>query len=280
MESLFRTERSGTPNAMIVLQGNRQTVITNKEGIGLHLKRSNYWYLKGFGISNSRKENMDEEGIHVYDDSCDNIIRESSIAMTGLKSASHGEAIVVGRDFRHWFSRQPDQSDRNIIINNRLGPGFSTEAIVLNEGSCCGLLARNQFDGNGMSDRNGYGCWVKIKGDRYRIDNNRGTASISEGFMVIRPQESNSLLKSDLIVDMGGCDNIFEHNSCNLQSNGYCIKVVNEDMCGNIVYSDNAYSDGLALTNIPITRRKRSYKLILALMLYFRPNSFKNLNLI
>lgn len=197
----FRTERSGSPNAMIVIQGNRQSVISNKEGIGFHLRRANYWHLKGFMITNSRKgmvfeksnnniienlriENIDEEGIHIYDDSRDNVIRESNVMMTGIKSSSHGEAIVIGRDFRHWYGRTPDQSDRNIIINNRVGPGFSTEAIVLNEGTCCGLLARNYFDGHGMSDRNGYGCWVKIKGDRYRIEHNSGKATVSEGFMV------------------------------------------------------------------------------------------------
>ena len=197
----FKAERSGSANAMIVLQGDRQTVISNKEGFGLHLKKANYWHLKGFMVSNSRKgmvfeksnnnivenvkiENIDEEGIHLFDDSKDNVIKGSDILMTGIKSAHHGEAIVIGRDFRHWYSRHPDQSDRNVIINNKIGPGFTAEAIVLNEGTCCGLLARNHFDGHGMSDRNGYGCWVKIKGDRYRIERNSGEASVSEGFMV------------------------------------------------------------------------------------------------
>lgn len=94
---------------------------------------------------------------------------------------------------------------------------------------------------------------------------------------------------------MGGCSKIFEENTCNLQSDGYCIKVVDSsNKCGNIVYSDNVYWAALALTIIPITKKTPLYKfsfishqinfplilaftfmpslfIIFCLILYFRP---------
>lgn len=197
----FRAERNGAQNALIVIEGNSNSIISNREGYGIHLRRVNYWHLKGFMIKDSRKgivlekstnnliesvsiENIEEEGIYIHDDSTDNVVRDSLILMTGTKSLTHGEAILIGTDYYKWVQRKPDQSDRNVIINNRIGPGFTNEAIVISEGTCCGLIANNQFDGNAMSGKNGYGCWVKIKGDRYRIEHNKGTASVSEGFMV------------------------------------------------------------------------------------------------
>ena len=84
----------------------------------------------------------------------------------------------------HWVDHKPDHSDRNQVINNRIGPKVAAEEIDIKEGSCCGLIKGNHFDGTGMSGEHFADSWMDIKGDNYTIEDNVGYHAILDGFQV------------------------------------------------------------------------------------------------
>jgi hypothetical protein len=53
--------------------------------------------------------------------------------------------------------------------------------------------------------------------------------------------------------ELQGCNNVFRGNRCEINSNGYCIRVINPNRCRVIIYADNISSGNTALTNVAIT---------------------------
>src|SRR5699024_5063009 len=98
----FKAHVTGTAEKPIILTGTRKALISSTS-YGFHLEGVNYWILKGFTIHNSKKglvldksnhntlENIEvahisEEGVHFRKDSSDNLLANSYIHHTGLKS--------------------------------------------------------------------------------------------------------------------------------------------------------------------------------------------------
>jgi len=125
-----------------------------------------------------------QEGIHLTKNSSDNLITNCTIYDTGMKIAGFGEGIYVGLSSKFWEDNMPDKCDRNSIIGNHFGPNVSAEAIDIKEGTCCGLIKDNVFDGRGMSDEHHADTWVDIKGNDYKIEDNKGSYTIAHGFEV------------------------------------------------------------------------------------------------
>ena len=67
---------------------------------------------------------------------------------------------------------------------NVFGPNIAAEAIDIKEGTKYGLIEGNIFDGTGMTGENNADSWVDMKGSYYRIYNNSGTKSLTDGFQV------------------------------------------------------------------------------------------------
>ncbi|CAG2182125.1 unnamed protein product, partial [Oppiella nova] len=84
--------------------------------------------------------------------------------------------------FHNWAGGKQDKSDRNQVLNNKIGPGVTAECIDIKEGSCCGLIKGNTFDGSGLSGQNSADSWIDVKGDSYDIEGNTGSHSLKDGF--------------------------------------------------------------------------------------------------
>ncbi len=84
----------------------------------------------------------------------------------------------------HWQNNSSDHSDRNQILNNKIGPNAAAEEIDIKEGSCCGIIRGNTFYGTGMSGENYANSWIDFKGDNYTIEVNTGNHSLLGGIQV------------------------------------------------------------------------------------------------
>jgi parallel beta-helix repeat protein len=209
----FIANRVGRSDAPIRLIGSQRSIISNNGGTGFYLT-GQYWWLRGFTIRNSRKgiilqsarnnllerliiRDTDEEGIILRQGSTDNTIRNCFVTRTGLRVPDYGFGISIGSDQRSSLRGYVDSSNRNSILNNRLQTGSTAEAIHVYEGTCCGFIRDNNFDGrailynnnnnnNNNANNNRYNrCWVAINGNSYRIERNNGRYAAVDGFQVI-----------------------------------------------------------------------------------------------
>ncbi|CAG2178965.1 unnamed protein product, partial [Oppiella nova] len=195
----FVTDVDGKDGKPITLTGSKKAVISGSN-YGFH-HQADYWVLQGFTVANSKKgivldgasnniledlevHDIQQEGIHFRKNSADNILRKSYIHTTGLGSPGYGEGVYIGSAVSNWESNKPDKSDRNQILNNRIGPNVAAEEIDIKEGSCCGIIKNNVFDGTGMSGENYADSWIDVKGEGYTIEDNEGNHSLLDGIQV------------------------------------------------------------------------------------------------
>ncbi|XP_054156441.1 uncharacterized protein LOC128954863 [Oppia nitens] len=227
--SKFVAETSGTKSAPITLTGSRKAVLSGSN-YGFWLK-ANHWHLRGFTVTNSNKgivldggnhnlleelevHNIKQEGIHFRLHSSDNVLRNSYIHTTGTGSPGFGEGVYIGSAVSNWPDGKPDKSDRNEVSGNRIGPDVAAEEIDIKEGSCCGIIKDNTFDGTGMSGENYADSWIDVKGEGYTIENNSGDHTLLDGIQI-------HIVKD---ADMGGCGNKIVHTSCkHLAKKGVCV---------------------------------------------------------
>ena len=201
---IFVANRFGTVTDPIRLVGSRRAILSNNRGTAFYLT-GRYWFISGFTVSNSRRgiavqsgdnnvlerlmiRNIGEEGIALRQDSDDNVIRNCIITRTGIQSPNLGFGISIGSDERQSYRGYVDRSDRNIIIGNSFQTGSPAEAIHAYEGTCCGNIRENTFDGRPVTNANNIQqfnrCWVSINGNRYTVDNNSGRNTAGDGFRV------------------------------------------------------------------------------------------------
>lgn len=184
----FETSRNGTKSSPITLQGSENAVLTNSN-YGLYLNNANYWILRGFTVDKAKKgivldsssnnildnlvvKNIEDEGIHFRMCSSDNLLSNSTVSYTGLVQPNFGEGLYFGSAVGNWrlyacAESGYDESMRNRAIGNYFGPNVAAEAIDIKEGTCCGLIKDNYFDGTGMKGENSGDSWMEIKGDNY-----------------------------------------------------------------------------------------------------------------
>ncbi|MCP2166785.1 right-handed parallel beta-helix repeat-containing protein [Goodfellowiella coeruleoviolacea] len=269
-EGKFVATAKGTAKAPITLTGSADAVLTNTS-YGLHLDGAAHWKLTGFTVRQAKKgivldnsnhvvidkvtvSEIDEEGVHFRRASSDNIIRNSRITNTGLVKPEYGEGVYLGSAKSNWDSYGedggPDRSDRNQVLNNRIGPGVAAEAVDIKEGTVDGVVRGNTFDGDGIAGENSADSWIDAKGNDYLIEGNTGTFS-GDGALLDGYQTHSPL-------DGYGCGNTFRANDSDLGgADGYAINVTNQSKCDdepNVVYDDNTVTGaGKGLTNIDTT---------------------------
>ncbi|MGP4112750.1 chondroitinase-B domain-containing protein [Streptomyces sp. 4N509B] len=248
---------SGTEDAPITLTGSPDAVIDggdNGSGYAVDL-RADHWRLTGFTVRAAKKGVMatgasgnvldglevydiGEEGVHFRRESSDNVVRNSFVHDTGQVTADYGEAIYLGSAENNWDDG-PDRSDRNRVLDNRLGPNVTAEHVDIKEGSTGGEIRGNTFDGTGQTGANSGESWVSAKGNGYVIAENHGEAAYMSGF------------KSRVRVAGWGCGNVFQGNTGSVapyEEDGWGFDVVNDDCAGedageNVVCDDNEVTD-------------------------------------
>jgi hypothetical protein len=239
------SNRSGTQSQPIVLCGPRSAVITGD----IRPTGIRYWIFQGFTIRDAfqafyatNSSNNQVRGLEIYNvgqeavrfrcGSSDNIIQGNWIHHTGRSSTEWGEAVYIGSWSSHWSQcGGTDRSDRNQILNNKLGPNVTAEHLEIKEGTSGGVIRGNTIDGSGMVQTQSWNdSWAEIKGNNYLIEDNVGTRSIKHGF--------------ETFASSGyGNNNTFRGNRAEqIPSSGYGFKVTSGS--GNVVTCDNVVTGG------------------------------------
>lgn len=247
---------SGTAAAPIDVCGSRQAVLDGGDidtGYGFHLT-ADYWTLQGFSVTGSQKGvvldeashnvlrdleifGIGDEGVHFRRCSSDNLLADSDIHDVGQADAHSGEGVYVGSAVANWRTCSgggPDKSDRNRVINNRIGPNTTAESVDIKEGTSGTVVAGNTFDGRGMTAAD---SWVDAKGNTAMISDNTGTHAPRDGF------------QTHVIIDGWGRGNRFTANRANVEGPGYGFRVQGSD---NTVACDNDVTKAQSgMANVP-----------------------------
>lgn len=262
---------SGTLQKPIILRGSRKVILdagTTETGYVLHLE-ANYWKIIGFTLRNGLKglvtdeasnniidgilvTQIGEEGIHFRKFSKKNILQNSEISYTGLKTPDYGEGVYIGTAYSNWpkiSNGTPDLCDSNKVLNNKIGPYVAAECIDIKEGTTGGLIKGNTFEAQGIAGANSADSWIDVKGNGYLIENNIGNNT------------QPSLLKDGYQVNCAfngwGCYNEFKNNICNVNTAGFGfeirLKSSKGEAVGNKVYKTNKVINAASgVANIPL----------------------------
>lgn len=101
---------------------------------------------------------------------------------------------------------------------------MAAEEIDIKEGTCCGLISGNTFDGTGMSGENFADSWIDLKGDKWTVENNTGVHSIKDGIQVHHQKKALEGLLADGRGLLGGCGNVIKSQKC-ADIKGKCVAV-------------------------------------------------------
>lgn len=201
----FTSTASGTLSAPITLKGSRNAILdggTLGGGYTFSLGTKNtsssiaYWKLQGFSVTGGQKGivwdnvqhsvidsvsvvNIGEEGVHLRNNSSDNIIENSVITKTGQDTQAYGEGIYIGSAVSNWstFSQgSADHSNNNQILNNNISY-TGAENMDIKEGTHAGIIRGNTLDGSGMCWETGADCnyadsFIDMKGEGWTVSNN------------------------------------------------------------------------------------------------------------
>ena len=267
-QGVFKALNNGTASQPIVLEGSANAILKGNgvaSGYNLNLL-GDYWVLRGFTATTAQKgivldganhnllegltvKNIGMEAIHFRAFSSYNTVQNSAITDTGVSNASYGEGVYIGSAHSNWGSisgGQPDKSDYNRVLNNKIGPNVRAEHVDIKEGTTGGEVSGNTFDGTGLSGENAADSWVDAKGNNYRITHNRGTYSLLDGF------------QTHIAVAGWGNGNIFSGNTADVRASGYGFRIQLSGSAGtstgNVVHQNNTVLNAsLGAANIALT---------------------------
>lgn len=264
--------QSGTSKNPITLIGSSKAVLdagSTQTGYVLSLQ-ANYWRIKGITITNGLKgiitdnasfnlidgvkvTQIGEEAIHFRRFSKHNIIQNSEVTHTGVKTPDYGEAIYIGSAVSNWSkytNGEPDRCDSNKVINNKLGPYVAAECIDIKEGTTGGIIRGNVFEAQGITGANSADSWIDVKGNSYLIENNTGNNTppsvLKDGYQI------------NCAVKGWGSYNVFKNNTCNVNASGFGfnvrLKSSKGETVGNQIYSNNKVNNAASgVANILLT---------------------------
>jgi hypothetical protein len=244
----FKITSQGTARRPIYLCGPTDAVLDGRaqnRGYVLHLDGAVHWRLSGFTVRNGLKgimvdtgkrnvlqnlkvEETGNEAVHLRKNSTDNVVQGLEIRKTGKVKPEFGEGLYVGSAESNWCditACAPDRSDRNKLLGNKMSL-TTAEAIDVKEGTSNGMIAGNQFDGSGLTGTSD--SWVDIKGNGWRIRQNRGQFTPKDGY------------QTHVILPGWGDKNVFSDNTAALNGGtgvGYYIhkKLKNRIACDNTI---------------------------------------------
>lgn len=255
----FVATSSGTPGNPITLCGSTASVLnggSTDKGYVFHLDHASYWQLLGFSVTDGQKgvmtdgtvgsvikkltvSDIGDEGIHLRDNSTDNLVTGNTISGTGHRKPQYGEGIYVGTANSNWCTVtncRPDNSDRNVIDGNTI-INTTAENVDIKEGTTGGVLRNNTFNGAGMSAAD---SWVDVKGNDWTIQGNTGQNAPQDGFQV------HEVFKG------WGTGNVFGSNAATVNGPGYGIRLA--PVQANVVLCSNTASGaGQGLSNARCT---------------------------
>lgn len=233
----FYATTAGSESARITLRGTRNAVLDGggpSGGYGLHMTGTHYWNLVGFTVARASKgivldgsnhvnidgirvTNIGDEGVHFRSHSSDNVIQNSEVDNTGVKSPNFGEGVYIGSATSNWQKHSgggPDRSDRNSVLNNRI-TDTAAENVDIKEGSSNGIIRGNYFDGAKIAGENSADSWIDVKGNGYLIENNEGVNALLDGMQV------------HVLKDGWGENNTFANNKIDVNADGVGIWIQN-----------------------------------------------------
>ncbi len=242
--------------------------LTVASAYGLWLKGANYWNLKGFTVTKSRKgivmdaaqhvtidgvnvNDIGYEAVHFRKGSSYGVIKDSTITKTGTKEPGYGEGVYIGSASSNWGcygtnnGRGPDESNFVQVLNNKIGPNVAAEGIDIKEGTHDGLVSGNTLDGTGEKNANSADSTIDVKGNNYTITGNTAFNAYLDTF------------QTHDVYTKNGCGNIFSKNKLTVtKASGYGINVTSQGFCSsnpNKVGASNTSTGGKGLTKIPLT---------------------------
>lgn len=297
----FVATRKGTASQPITLTGPATAILQNDKSTGknygLYLNTADYWVLDGFTVANSQKgivtdqsnfnvlknlsvHDVEDEAVHFRQFSSDNTIQNSTIFNTGLVQPNYGEGVYLGSAKSNWATytgnaNTPDTSNRNKVLNNKIGPNVAAEGIDVKEGSSGGLIQGNTFDTTGISGQNSGDSAIDMKGDNYVVKGNTltNTPAGPTNCTATTGWDNKNCLKDGFQSHLNtvngityGYNNTFSNNSFNLNTTvgtanyyaipgggGYGINI-QSGSTGTIVCSDNTVTNApVGLTNWTVT---------------------------
>ena len=197
----FEATKNGLPSNRIILKGTPKAYLTSNYNSWALYVSGDYWTFSNFNVYKSNKgiflegakfcvleklnvKYINEEAVHFSKNSLNNTIMYSKISHTGTGKPGFGEGVYIGTASSKWATEGIDESNGNKVLFNVFGPDIAAEAIDIKEGTKYGLIEGNIFDGTGMSGVHFADTWMDAKGSFYRIYNNSGTYSLTDGFQV------------------------------------------------------------------------------------------------
>ncbi|MDJ0347973.1 right-handed parallel beta-helix repeat-containing protein [Cryobacterium sp. PH29-G1] len=135
-------------------------------------------------IADTRIDNIGYEGIHLRAFTTDSTVVGNTISNTGLREARYGEGIYIGTSENNWCAQTdcgPDHTDGTLLLDNHISL-TGAQPIEVKEGTSNGIIRGNVIDGaKAMSAAEE---WIKVKGNDWIIEANRGSNSPRHGFAV------------------------------------------------------------------------------------------------
>jgi len=279
----FVATTSGTASAPITLVGSAKAVLhdpkfklgdtdcpSGQTGYGLWLQGANYWNLKGFSVTQSKKgivldgsshvtidgvsvHDIGYEGVHFRKSSAYGVIKNSTVTMTGTEEPGYGEGVYLGSANSNWAcygtdgGNGPDQSNYIQVLNNKIGPNVAAEGIDVKEGTHDGVISGNTLDGTGEKNQHDADSTMDIKGDKYTITGNTAKNAYLDAIQLHN------------VWGDTGCGNTFSRNTLTVTNkNGYGINATDQSQCTsskspNVIGASNKSTGGKGLSKTPTT---------------------------
>ena len=279
----FVATTAGTASAPITLVGSAKAVLSDPKfklgdtdcpsgqtGYGLWLQGANYWNLKGFTVTKSKKgivldgsshvtidsvnvHDIGYEGVHFRKSSSYGVIKNSTVTDTGTEEPGYGEGVYLGSANSNWEcygtggGNSPDNSNYTQVLNNKIGPNVAAEGIDVKEGTHDGVISGNTLDGTGEKNQHDADSTMDIKGDKYTITGN----TVKNGYL--------DDIQLHNVWGKTGCGNTFSKNTFTVTNkNGYGINATNQSQCTsskspNVIGASNKSTGGKGLSKTPTT---------------------------
>ena len=184
-------------------------------------------------VNNCEVSEIGQEGIHIRDGSCNNVIVDTKIRDTGKQTPGFGEGIYVGSDKGKWQEFKKE-CDNNIIRHCQIGPNVAAESVDIKEGTTGTIIEDCSFDGTGMTGQNYADSFLDIKGNNSVIRDNygyrNGNTVITDAFQV------------HVQVEGWGQNNRFFNNHMSLDTSDCYI--LNNSKGTTIAFDNERYPDG------------------------------------
>ncbi|MFN0284722.1 MAG: hypothetical protein ACKVZ6_22450 [Kineosporiaceae bacterium] len=257
-EGEFVATARGTAAAPIHLCGGRGAVLDAGSVTGgyiLHFDGAEHWRVDGFTLRNGQKgvmvdsgrriglqdllvEQIGDEAVHLRRGSTENVVRGLTIRGTGQRRDKFGEGVYVGTAESNWCDIsgcEPDRSDGNFVLDNRIGPTTS-EGVDIKEGTSGGVVAGNILDGSGLVAAD---SWVDVKGNGWLVLGNHGSRSPQDGF------------QTHVVEDGWGQGNVFRDNVADLAGGSGVGFYLHRDVPNTVACDNRATGAAGGLSNRP-----------------------------